>query len=102
MYSAKGILPRVIARVRCIIRGKDDDWWRRTYSDAAGAEKAATAIAPNSGRRVSAYEVDGLRAGAIQYPHIIRVNVVAPGLIETDLNRKDLADLKNAERREFL
>jgi NAD(P)-dependent dehydrogenase (short-subunit alcohol dehydrogenase family) len=32
-------------------------------------------------------------------PHRIRVNAVAPGLIETDLNRKDIADPEFRERR---
>ena len=32
-------------------------------------------------------------------PHRIRVNAVAPGLIETDLNREDIADPAFRERR---
>jgi NAD(P)-dependent dehydrogenase (short-subunit alcohol dehydrogenase family) len=32
-------------------------------------------------------------------PHKIRVNALAPGLIETDLNRKDIADPAFRERR---
>jgi NAD(P)-dependent dehydrogenase (short-subunit alcohol dehydrogenase family) len=32
-------------------------------------------------------------------PHKIRVNAVCPGLIETDLNRKDIADPAFRERR---
>jgi NAD(P)-dependent dehydrogenase (short-subunit alcohol dehydrogenase family) len=32
-------------------------------------------------------------------PHKIRVNAIAPGLIETDLNRKDIANREFYERR---